>query len=117
MLIVVAVLVLFLPGKANFAYAPLANLLYGIGVVGLAFLGYRRNREALINLSIAFFCIWIFTRYFEFGWDLLDRSVIFIVAGLILLVGGFLLERGRRRVLRHLREQEVAGEADDGGIR
>jgi uncharacterized membrane protein len=108
-----AALVVFLPREVRIVYPLAANLLYGIGVVGLAFLGYRRGREALINLSIAFFCIWVFTRYFEFGWDLLDRSVVFIVAGIILLAGGFLLERGRRSVLRRLRDQGAATEVAD----
>ena len=113
LLLLFAALLVFLPWEARIVYPLASNLLYGCGVVGLAFLGYRRNREALINLSIGFFSIWIFTRYFEYGFDLLDRSVVFIVAGIILLVGGFLLERGRRNVLRHLREQETGAEVND----
>ena len=104
-LLLFGALVVFLPLDGGTAYPLVANLLYGLGVVGLAYLGYLRGREALINLSIGFFSIWIFTRYFEYSFDLLDRSVVFIVAGLLLLVGGFLLERARRRVLRRLREQ------------
>ena len=106
-------LVVFLSFDGETLTPLIANLLYGLGVVGLAYLGYLRGREALINLSIGLFSVWIFTRYFEYSFDLLDRSVVFIVAGLLLLVGGFLLERARRRVLRRLREQDVGPEVAD----
>lgn len=116
-LLLFGVLVVFLPLEGGTAYPLAANVLYGLGVVGLAYLGYARGREALINLSIGFFSIWIFTRYFEYSFDLLDRSVVFIVAGLLLLVGGFLLERARRRVLRRLRQPDSDPEPGPGGSR
>ncbi len=116
-LLLFGVLVVFLPLDGGTAYPLAANILYGLGVVGLAYLGYLRGREALINLSIGFFSIWIFTRYFEYSFDLLDRSVVFIVAGLLLLVGGFLLERARRRVLQRLRQPGSDQEPGPGGSR
>lgn len=112
-LLLFGVLIVFLPLDGGTVYALIANILYGLGVVGLAYLGYLRGREALINLSIGLFSIWIFTRYFEYSFDLLDRSVVFIVAGLLLLVGGFLLERARRRVLQRLRQPDAGPEAAD----
>ncbi|MCH7734241.1 MAG: hypothetical protein IH961_03380 [Chloroflexi bacterium] len=47
----------------------------------------------------------IVTRYFELSWGLFDRSLVFIVAGLILLGGGFLLERGRSKMVRRMEAQ------------
>ena len=41
----------------------------------------------------------VISRYFEYSWGLLDRSMIFVAAGAILLIGGFLVERGRRKML------------------
>ena len=89
-------------GKDMF-YPILFNALLFLGTVGLLFSGYLRGRESLINLGLAFFILDVITRYFEFGWALLDRSVVFIVAGAILLAGGFLLERGRRHVFQRMR--------------
>ena len=106
-LLLFAGVVVFLPLDGGTVYPLVANLLFGLGVVGLAYLGYFRGREALINLSIGFFSVWIFTRYFEYSFDLLDRSIVFIIAGLLLLVGGFLLERARRRVLQSLRHPDT----------
>ena len=112
-LLLFAGVVVFLPLDGGTVYPLVANLLFGLGVVGLAYLGYFRGRESLINLSIGFFSVWIFTRYFEYSFDLLDRSIVFIIAGLLLLVGGFLLERGRRRVLQSLRHPDTGPEVAD----
>ncbi len=111
-LLALAGVVVFL-GETGTAF--LFNLVLLAGVVGLVFLGYVRSREFLINLGIIFFCIGVFTRYFEFGFGLLDRSVVFIVAGLILIIGGFLVERGRRRVVDRMREQGGTGNPDPSG--
>ncbi len=110
-LLAVAGLVVFLPLESDLVYPLLFNFLLLVGIVGLIFLGYFRGREVLINLALAFFIIDVITRYIEFSYRLLDRSVVFIVAGVILLVGGFLLERGRRRVIGQLRTQEASHES------
>jgi uncharacterized membrane protein len=110
-LLVVAALVVFLQPDSDLVYPLLFNFLLLVGMVGLIFLGYFRGREVLINLALVFFSIDVVTRYFEFSFELLDRSVVFIVVGIILLAGGFLLERGRRRVIGQLRTQEAGNES------
>ena len=98
-----AVLVVNLELGGDVFYPILFNALLLLGMVGLLFAGYLRGRESLINIALAFFILDVISRYFEFGWTLLDRSLVFIVAGAILLGGGFLLERGRRNVLQRMR--------------
>ena len=105
------------PGHSLYVIAAGQPRFIVAGVVGLVFLGYYRARELYINLGIVLFCIIVFSRYFEFGFGLLDRSVIFIVAGSILIVGGFLVERGRRRVVDRMRGQEGNGGGEvSGGV-
>ena len=89
--------------RGDVFYPILFNALLLLGMVGLLFAGYLRGREYLINIALAFFILDVITRYFEFGWTLLDRSLVFIVAGAILLGGGLLLERGRRHVFQRMR--------------
>ena len=84
------------------------NLVMLAGVLAMIAAGYRWNRAWLINLAVVVFAIALFTRYFEFGFDLLGQSVAFIVAGVILLAGGFGLELLRRRLVRRMRESEAA---------
>ena len=84
------------------------NLVMLAGVLAMIAAGYRWNRAYLINLAVPIFAITLFTRYFEFGLGLLGQSVAFIVAGVILLAGGFGMEYLRRRLVRRMRESEAA---------
>jgi uncharacterized membrane protein len=102
LLLAAAYLAMYLPVEGDLVYPLLFNFLLFISMVGLVFVGYFRGEELLINLALVIFGIDVVTRYFEFSWGLLDRSFVFIGAGLILLVGGYLLERGRRRVIGRL---------------
>ena len=109
-LLAAASLVIFVPVKSIIFYPVLFNLLFLIGVAGLLFLGYVRGQEVLVNLAVVFFTLQVFARYFEFGFDLLDRSLVFVGAGVILLAGGFVMERGRRRMVNRIRSQEAQDE-------
>ncbi len=84
------------------------NLVMLAGVLAMIAGGYRWNRAYLMNLAVVIFAITLFTRYFEFGFGLLGQSVAFIVAGVILLAGGFGLEFLRRRLVGRMRGAEVA---------
>ena len=84
------------------------NLVTLAGVLAMIAAGYRWNRAWLINLAVLIFAITLFTRYFEFGFGLLEQSVAFIVAGVILLAGGFGMEALRRRLLRRIGHEGAA---------
>lgn len=73
------------------------NLLLFVGTVGVVVLGVRRRSELLVNLGVVIFIIHMITRYFDLFFDALDKSVFFIFGGALLLGGGWLLERNRRR--------------------
>ena len=83
------------------------NLVMLAGVLAMIAAGYRWNRAWLINLAVAIFSITLFTRYFEFGFGLLGQSLTFIVAGVILLAGGFGMEYMRRRLVGRIRREGV----------
>ena len=87
----------------------LFNLLLLGAVIGMIAAGYRWNRAWLINLAVALFAVTLFTRYFEFGFGLLEQSLAFIIVGVILLAGGFGLEHLRRRMLRGMTANAAAG--------
>ena len=103
-----AILVANLKVGGGVFYPILFNALLFPGVIGLMFVGYFRGREAFITITLILFSLGVISRYFELSWDLLDRSVIFIVAGIILLAGGFILERARRKVFERMGPQEAA---------
>ena len=93
----------------------LFNLLLLAGIIGMIAAGYRWNRAWLINLAVAIFAVTLFTRYFEFGFGLLEQSLAFIVTGIILLAGGLALEHLRRRMLRRMSAAPagIAGETPE----
>lgn len=95
---------------SNLFYPIVFNFLLLLGLIGLVFVGYFRRQEVWINIALVFFSVDAVTRYFEFSWTLFDRSLVFVLAGVILLVGGFFLERGRRRMFERMRVQGVGHE-------
>ena len=84
-------------------YAVVFNVLLALALLGVLVSGYLRGREAWVNIALVFIGIDVIARYFEYSWDLLDRSLIFVAAGVILLLGGFLAERGRQKMLARIR--------------
>ena len=103
--------VVFAPHGSEITFPLVFNFLLLLAIVGLVVLGYVRAMESFINMGLAFFAVDVVTRYFELSWDLLDRSVVFVVAGIILLAGGFFLERGRRKVFERMtsRDRDAIG--------
>ena len=102
-LLAAAYVVLGVDTGGEVVYALAFNALFAIAVLGVLVSGYLRGREARVNIALAFISIDVIARYFEYSWDLLDRSFIFVVAGVILLLGGFLVERGRQKMLERIR--------------
>ena len=72
-------------------------------VSALIAVGYRMLRAELINFAVVLFAVTLFTRYVEFGLELLGQAMAFIVTGLLLLALGFGLELLRRRMLQRMR--------------
>ena len=59
-------------------------------------------------MTLGLIALLVISRYFEFSATLFDLSLVFVGAGVILLAGGFLLERGRRKMLTAMRAGEGA---------
>ena len=82
------------------------NVLCALSVLGTLSSGYLQGNEARVNLALGLIALLVISRYFEFSATLFDLSLVFVGAGIILLAGGFLLERGRRRLLASMRSNE-----------
>ena len=77
------------------------------GSAGLAFWGTRESRPERINLGILGFALTVAVFYFSDVMDKLGRSAGLMAVGLLLLGGGWLLERARRRLLTHARQEAL----------
>ena len=105
-LLAFAYVVIAVDSGGDVIYAVISNALLALALLGVLVSGYLRGREAWVNIGLAFIGVDIIARYFEYSWDLLDRSLIFVAAGVILLLGGFLLERGRQKMFDRIRTAE-----------
>jgi uncharacterized membrane protein len=90
-------------GSAD-AYAIVFNLVLLGTVLWCIVLGIWSRQEGLITLSLVFFAFQILARYFDFFFSLFDRSLVFIGAGVVLLAGGWILERSRQVLLAHMHD-------------
>ena len=87
----------FFPAESN-VYTVIYNLLFAGLTIFLIYIGYQRSDIKIVNIGIFWLSVFIFAKYFDFFWDLMDRSLFFIVGGLILVLGGIAMERKRRQI-------------------
>jgi uncharacterized membrane protein len=81
-----------------------APYLWAAGVAALLiWWGLRDRRGSRINLGMAGFALTVTVFYFSDVMDRLGRSASLIGMGLLFLVGGYLLEQTRRRLLARVR--------------
>ncbi|MDE0824062.1 MAG: DUF2157 domain-containing protein [Dehalococcoidia bacterium] len=105
-----AYVVISVGSETGVLYTAVLNGLLAFALLGVLVSGYLRGREAWVNIGLAYIGIDITARYFEYSWDLFDRSLIFVAAGVILLVGGYLVERARQKMVELIRSAALISE-------
>ena len=80
---------------------------WAVGSVGLMAWGLREERKVWINVGVAGFGLTVLFFYFSNVMDKLGRSASLIGLGLLFLLGGWLLERLRRRLVAQLENAAV----------
>jgi len=86
-----------------------SNLPYGLYVIGVFVLtllaiglGVRTQNPPLINTAIYSMAVLIVIQYFSWSFLLLDRSLVFIVGGILLIGMSILLEKKRRALVSRI---------------
>jgi len=87
----------FFPAESS-VYTVIYNLLFAGLTLFLIYIGYQKSDIKIVNMGIFWLSIFILAKYFDFFWDLMDRSLFFIVGGLILVLGGIAMEKKRRQI-------------------
>lgn len=72
--------------------------------IGIIFLGYYEERALFVNIGFIFFGIHFFTRYFDWAYKYLPRSLFFIISGIILILIATFMEKQRRKLLKAIRK-------------
>jgi len=73
-------------------------LVFAIAMCAI-WIGLSERSTALINAGLLSAAVLIFIQYFSWTFELLDRSIAFIIGGLVLLAVGYGFERTRRHLL------------------
>lgn len=96
-LVALALIFFFYPSETSI-YVLIFNLVL-VGMIAiLIYAGYEREDMKLVNIGMFWLSVFIVVRYFDFFWDLMPRSLFFMVGGLILVLGGIALEKKRRQL-------------------
>jgi len=84
------------PGERELWFIVLLTLLTSAGI----YLGVAWESPVFLNTSIVFFAINGYTRFYEYFWDAMPKSLFFIIGGTTLMIGGIVVERLRRGIVR-----------------
>lgn len=76
-------------------------LVFAIAMCAI-WIGLSERSTSLINAGLLSAAIIIFIQYFSWSFELLDRSIAFIIGGLVLLGVGYGIERTRRHLLARM---------------
>ena len=74
----------------------------GLAAIGLIAWGLREAQKNYINVGVTGFALTVTFFYFSSVMDKLGRSLALITGGALFLVGGYLLEKVRRKLVGHL---------------
>jgi len=74
-------------------------LLTALSAAGI-YLGVAWESPVFLNTSLVFFAVNLYTRFYEYFWNAMPKSLFFIIGGAALILGGVWVERIRRRIVR-----------------
>jgi uncharacterized membrane protein len=88
------------------------NILFIIVILAVIGYGVRYKSSNIVNLGIIFFALDILTRYIGFWLDLggqIGFAVMAIIGGIILLIGGWLIEKWRKDLVTKTKSNKNIG--------
>jgi uncharacterized membrane protein len=93
---------IYVPESYLFAPEKVYMIIFNVIFLGLLTLllyaGYNMEDIGTVSTAMFWFILLIFARYFDFFWELLPRSLFFMLGGLVLLAISIFLERKRKEL-------------------
>lgn len=83
------------------------NVLFFTGIGWVIYVGYRECDRVLLNLGFLYLAIGLLSRYFDSFWVYPNRTVFFMVGGVLLTFGSYFLETQRRGLIRAINKKYV----------
>ena len=101
---VIAVVAFFMAMPNNLkASVFLANaLLFSFALISI-FLGIEVQMPAVFNGGVVIFAALLITRFIDIGWKMKEKSLFFIVGGIVLLAMGIFIENRRRKIVERIK--------------
>ena len=99
-------LVLLHPNITEYFYFFLFNAVIIACSASFIFIGVSDRRSSMVNIGVSLFALMVVTRYIDLFIGMLPTSLFFMFGGLVLFVGGFILEKSRRKLLNNFDGQE-----------
>lgn len=93
----------------------MVNLLMFSLVIWLIYSGLVEHKQFYVNVAFGIFTITLVSRYFDTFWTLLDHSLFFTIGGLVLIFGGYWLEKKRRQLNERLHNTTQQPEEEQCG--
>ena len=87
----------FYPSETSI-YVLIFNLLFAGITILFLYIGYHREDMALVNLGMFWLSVFLIAKYFDWFWELLEKSTFFLIGGIILVLGSIVLEKKRRQI-------------------
>jgi len=85
--------------NVGIVWAVIINIAVCLIILGLIFVGYHRNDLNLVNIGILLLFILAIIKYFDWFLASLNPSLFFIGAGIVFFTMGWLMERGRKKIV------------------
>jgi uncharacterized membrane protein len=84
--------------SGSLIYVFIFNLVFAVLTLLFIYQGHARGDMKIVNAGIFWLAVYLMARYFDWFWGLMDRALFFLVGGVILVAGGIVLEKQRRRI-------------------
>ena len=88
-------------------WAAVINFALFFEILGIIFSGYARKELWLVNFGTVFLLIFVAVKYFDWFFNFMDKSVFFLVAGVLLFGVGWMMERGRRYLVKSINSKDI----------
>jgi uncharacterized membrane protein len=82
------------------------NIILLVEAIIFMYVAFIKHSEGLFRLAIVVFFIDILSRYFDIFWKMMDRSLLFILGGIILILGAIFANRKRIEIERLMHEDK-----------
>jgi uncharacterized membrane protein len=88
-------------------YSIFFNIVLFASIIGSIVMGYLNSEVSFIYLGLVAFIINLITRYVEYAWSMMDKSLFFVVGGIMLLASGYYMERLRRKLVERIKKEPI----------